>query len=199
MTDHDYDLQAPMCEDAEAGQGVPLPGRGREAGARDPRRPGQEEEEEEVSVKLLPCPFCGGEAKFVKTSDEIVPGRVELVAWNVKCSRCFASPLPNNYEGSKEAAAERWNRRAERTSARNIAEACGETFGSIRNRELAKWGTSIVPKETIVNRDALLALADEMERRADLPSLTVAGQDLVFSEFLVGYARRVRKACGEGA
>lgn len=50
-----------------------------------------------------------------------------------------------------------------------------------------------------VDRDALLALADEMERRADLPSLTVAGQDLVFSEFLVGYARRVRKACGEGA
>ena len=84
-------------------------------------------------------------------------------------------------------------------AARNIAEACGETFGSIRNRELAKWGTSIVSKETIVDRDALLALADEMERRADLPSLTVAGQDLVFSEFLVGYARRVRKACGEGA
>ena len=84
-------------------------------------------------------------------------------------------------------------------AARNIAEACGETFGSIRNRELAEWGTSIVPKETIVDRDALLALADEMERRADLPSWTVAGQDLVFSEFLVGYARRVRKACGEGA
>lgn len=52
---------------------------------------------------------------------------------------------------------------------------------------------------TGIDRDALLALADEMERRADLPSLTVAGQDLVFSEFLVGYARRVRKACGEGA
>lgn len=46
MTDHDYDLQAPMCEDAEAGQGVPLPGRGREAGARDPRRPGEEKEKE---------------------------------------------------------------------------------------------------------------------------------------------------------
>lgn len=51
----------------------------------------------------------------------------------------------------------------------------------------------------IIDREALLALADEMERRADLPSLTVAGQDLVFSDFLVGYARRVRKACGEGA
>lgn len=135
MTDHDYDLQAPMCEDAEAGQGVPLPGRGREAGARDPRRPGQEEEEEEVSVKLLPCPFCGGEAKFVKTSDEIVPGRVELVAWNVRCSRCFASPLPNNYEGSKEAAAERWNRRAERTC-RNL------NPPSCRNFECSECGES---------------------------------------------------------
>ena len=48
-------------------------------------------------------------------------------------------------------------------AARNIAEACGETFGSIRDRELAEWGTSIVPKETIVDRDALLALADRME------------------------------------
>lgn len=72
-----------------------------------------------MGVKLLPCPFCGGEAKFVKTSDEIVPGDV-LVAWNVKCSRCFASLLPNNYEGSKEAAAKRWNRRAERTC-RNVS------------------------------------------------------------------------------
>ena len=51
-------------------------------------------------------------------------------------------------------------------AARDIAEACGETFGSIRNRELAKWGTSIVPKETIVDRDALLALADELEEDA---------------------------------
>lgn len=53
-------------------------------------------------------------------------------------------------------------------AARNIAEACGETFGSIRNRELAKWGTSIVPKETIVDRDALLALADETDHDYDL-------------------------------
>ena len=55
-------------------------------------------------------------------------------------------------------------------AARNIAEACGETFGSIRNRELAKWGTSIVPKETIVDRDYDLQApmcedAEERERR----------------------------------
>ena len=47
-------------------------------------------------------------------------------------------------------------------AARNIAEACGETFGSIRNRELAKWGTSIVPKETIVDRDTPQKVAEEM-------------------------------------
>ena len=48
-------------------------------------------------------------------------------------------------------------------AARNIAEACGETFGSIRNRDLTEWGTSIVPKEMIVDRDALLSLANEMD------------------------------------
>lgn len=67
----------------------------------------------------------------------------------------------------------------------------GEKLDEAVNRAIAEY--------TGIDRDALLALADEMERRADLPSLTVAGQDLVFSEFLVGYARRVRKACGEGA
>ena len=51
-------------------------------------------------------------------------------------------------------------------AARDIAEACGETFGSIRNRDLTEWGTSIVPKELVVDRDALLALADELEEDA---------------------------------
>ena len=75
-------------------------------------------------------------------------------------------------------------------AARNIAEVCGETFGSIRNRELAKWGTSIVPKEMIVDRDALLELADELE-----------GEGLdgwASGPIHVGeYARRIREACGE--
>ena len=64
-------------------------------------------------------------------------------------------------------------------AARNIAEACGETFGSIRNRELAEWGTSIVPKETIVDRAALLALADECD-----------------SVHMHKVARRIREALG---
>ena len=74
-------------------------------------------------------------------------------------------------------------------AARDIAEACGETLGSIRNRELAEWGTSIVPKETIVDRDALLELADELEGE---------GLDGWASGPLnVGeYARRIREALG---
>ena len=63
---------------------------------------------------LLPCPFCGGEAQFVMESDWLVPGEVMVTAWKVECSRCWASPKPNNYEGDKRLAAERWNRRAER-------------------------------------------------------------------------------------
>lgn len=64
---------------------------------------------------LLPCPFCGGDAQFAMERDWVVPGKVMVTAWKVECSRCWASPKPNNYEGSKAVAAERWNRRAERT------------------------------------------------------------------------------------
>lgn len=83
-------------------------------------------------------------------------------------------------------------------AARDIAEACGETLGSIRNRELAKWGTSIVPKETIVDRDALLALADELQfeqpmGRADYETV---GKLI---DAMGEAARRIREACGEGA
>lgn len=88
-------------------------------------------------------------------------------------------------------------------AARNIAEACGETFGSIRNRELAKWGTSIVPKETIVDRDALLKLADEMEQ-AGKEYRYQANENAVYSDLIddapeefVEYARRIREALGE--
>ena len=84
-------------------------------------------------------------------------------------------------------------------AARNIAEACGETFGSIRYRELAKWGTSIVPKETIVDRDALLALADEMERVAPDYSLweVCEGTERSITDEVADFARRIREACGE--
>lgn len=83
-------------------------------------------------------------------------------------------------------------------AARNIAEACGETFGSIRNRELAKWGTSIVPKETIVDCDALVALAEEMVEAFRLGAFTGEGLDAKWCRELHGkYAQRVREALGE--
>ena len=75
-------------------------------------------------------------------------------------------------------------------AARDIAEACGETFGSIRNRELAEWGTSIVPKETIVDRDALLELADDLDRMGDGSMYDPCISD----EY--GIARRIREALG---
>ena len=83
-------------------------------------------------------------------------------------------------------------------AARNIAEACGETLGSIRNRELAEWGTSIVPKETIVDRDALLALAEEMEEFGNLPVKHPGVRVLHNDDFSreLGYARRIREALG---
>lgn len=74
-------------------------------------------------------------------------------------------------------------------AARNIAEACGETFGSIRNRDLTEWGTSIVPKELVVDRDALLSLANEM----DSEGLNGwASGPVNVGEF----ARRIREAVG---
>lgn len=77
-------------------------------------------------------------------------------------------------------------------AARDIAEACGETFGSIRNRELAKWGTSIVPKETIVDRDALLALADDIDKQTDGSMFDIWLEDGHY------IARRIREALGLG-
>ena len=81
-------------------------------------------------------------------------------------------------------------------AARNIAEACGETFGSIRNRELAKWGTSIVPKETIVDRDALLKLARYMDK--DVAETEAHFSNVISTKSVSDYARRIREACGEG-
>ena len=81
-------------------------------------------------------------------------------------------------------------------AARNIAEACGETFGSIRNRELAKWGTSIVPKETIVDRDALLRLARYMDK--DVAETEAHFSNVISTKSVSDYARRIREACGEG-
>ena len=50
-----------------------------------------------------------------------------------------------------------------------------------------------------VDRDALLALADEMERKASNWDVTQGDVPLVHAGYLMGYASRIREACGEGA
>lgn len=75
-------------------------------------------------------------------------------------------------------------------AARDIAEACGETFGSIRNRDLTEWGTSIVPKELVVDRDALLALANDIDKQTDGSMFDAWLEDGHY------IARRIREAVG---
>lgn len=75
-------------------------------------------------------------------------------------------------------------------AARDIAEACGETFGSIRKRELEKWGVGVVPKDVLVDRDALLAPADDLDRMGDGSMYGPCISD----EY--GIARRIREILG---
>lgn len=61
--------------------------------------------------ELRRCPFCGGEAEIRKEVDTSFMDGVAFVAYKVVCSKCWASPLPNNYYGDKQEAIDRWNRR----------------------------------------------------------------------------------------
>ena len=61
--------------------------------------------------ELRRCPFCGGEAEIRKEVDTSFMGGVAFIAYKVVCSKCWASPLPNNYYGDKQEAIELWNRR----------------------------------------------------------------------------------------
>lgn len=49
-----------------------------------------------------------------------------------------------------------------------------------------------------MDRDALLALADAMERKADDFDATVGDVPMVRAGYLTAYAERIRKALGEG-
>lgn len=63
---------------------------------------------EEVEPKLLPCPFCGGEAEVSSVS-----GSVDTM-YTVGCigENCKAGPIVTSFD-SEEAAIAIWNTRAE--------------------------------------------------------------------------------------
>ena len=73
-----------------------------------------------MSEELKPCPFCGGEAHFIKVK------HVVGVWYTVCCddAECFGHEQSRLYT-LRRLAAEAWNRRAERT--------CGELRGEPRH------------------------------------------------------------------
>lgn len=62
--------------------------------------------EEEESIELLPCPFCG-EVSFLEFHDD----EQRYLQWHPTCSSCEAI-IPQNFCERSEAAAA-WNKRAE--------------------------------------------------------------------------------------
>jgi len=68
--------------------------------------------------ELLPCPFCGGEARY-----EEVPSALG-VAWSVGCcadeTDCAGYQLMTSWATQRDAAAA-WNRRSDRAEARKAA------------------------------------------------------------------------------
>jgi Lar family restriction alleviation protein len=56
-----------------------------------------------MTTKLLPCPFCGGRAKWSDGEQKTKYGNEQ-----VYCADCYASAAP---EATKAEAAEQWNSR----------------------------------------------------------------------------------------
>ena len=59
---------------------------------------------------LLPCPFCGGGDIRVVDSDD--PTRPVTKFWMIVCETKDCTVHPFTGAGNREAAADRWNRRA---------------------------------------------------------------------------------------
>lgn len=68
-------------------------------------------------IKLLPCPFCGGEAEWADGEQKHEYGNEQ-----VNCSQCYARTVPDS---DKESAAKWWNARGD-TSLDFIGEVEGQ-------------------------------------------------------------------------
>lgn len=149
----------------------------------------REREDYEVSEELMPCPFCGGEVSVVVLDEEgnirdeeyerdPYSGLSYAVAHDDPNGACpiatYDEPLPWLYE-SRDDVAHVWNRRAERTC---------------RMVDCGSHDTCIVNRELSCDRDALLALADEMDMDASCYAYV--------DDYNVNvYAQRIREALGE--
>ena len=63
-----------------------------------------------AETKLLPCPFCGGEARMVCF--------IKSIGWTIYCPKCKVE-MPSNPD--KTEAIEAWNRRVPPTSEQIVA------------------------------------------------------------------------------
>ena len=60
--------------------------------------------------KLLPCPFCGGEAKVLKHTFMDDDGFEDIWGWSIECMDCHVATRGYNGEGQ---AIDAWNTRAQ--------------------------------------------------------------------------------------
>lgn len=71
---------------------------------------------EEVEIKLLPCPFCGGSVKLEQTTGEYERMFGRRQWWGVVCRNTMnlggTCAIHQRPSASKDAAIARWNMRA---------------------------------------------------------------------------------------
>lgn len=95
--------------------------------------------------KLLPCPFCGGEAIILSESD------YEAHAWyRVECNECDCKTGSYVNECGKEEAIENWNTRK---PMEKIVERLNNNFRKVKKDEDLEWNRAIDKTIEIVKEE----------------------------------------------
>lgn len=140
-------------------------------------------------MDLKSCQFCGCNAGVLEREQLNGPILYKIVCNSKKCrghdhAGNVGAWMENGWRESREEAAELWNRRSERTCELD------------QFRDVTKT----------VDRDALLALADEMDRvrnRCDFcgkeRDCDWADETICLEDRIDDYASIIREACGENA